>query len=629
MDLLKTPFYVLGATQRDNRRNIIALAEDCNLVRDPDECSWAKSQLITPRKRLSAEVAWLPGLNVTQTTEILDLLDASINGLLNITKIPPMARANSLAAGLSRVKGPRQADKLVKWILLLAQAFETIDPEALRSLINEERADADFPEVNNVAAVEAEIQERRRYYKQVITTVLGRLSHKDMVSTVTIAMKSAINGSAKQVPTLIDDLVDAYEIKVQSSLETETENIKAGIAEVHRAATTNQPDVVLERSVSQLIRIVKRWGDIALPIQISAKSRGLDHDPSRDTASIVRDLAIILFNTHDELEIPIRLTEVLQGVFAEVPEIAERVQDDAEYLRRQFLIRLVTKQRDRKEEQQAIQSRQEHTQRLVQLHKERRDEEYRKKKLTGPKILLVTLTLIGLAIWGLNVLNPVGTFNTYSSPTPESNPVPTQVSSTEKKKSPSGKLSSLSFLSTPKPDTEVVMTAYGYGWSEYSSPNASVLYPNDWNIRGDADRILTASSNAALDLWWYDFEDDISWMFDPANRRTDDVQDLIVDVEQDYSETINERFGDIEEIKRFRQPELGDMPTFGGHVYELDVTTNQDYQEYGDMLYIRYGDVLCAPTRICHFEYRKVDEPFTENDRAVLDAFAGSVEFKQ
>ena len=61
MDLLQNPFHILTATTRDNRQRIMALAEERALLLDPNECTQARSDLIHPRKRLSAEIAWMPG----------------------------------------------------------------------------------------------------------------------------------------------------------------------------------------------------------------------------------------------------------------------------------------------------------------------------------------------------------------------------------------------------------------------------------------------------------------------------------------------------------------------------------------------------------------------------------------
>ena len=71
MDLLKNPFHVLGASSCDNRQRIIELADERSLELDSSECMEARTCLTNPRKRLSAEVAWLPGIGDERTGEII------------------------------------------------------------------------------------------------------------------------------------------------------------------------------------------------------------------------------------------------------------------------------------------------------------------------------------------------------------------------------------------------------------------------------------------------------------------------------------------------------------------------------------------------------------------------------
>ena len=62
MDLFSNPFHILGASTRDNRHRISELADERSLLFDPNSCMEARSDLTNPRKRLSVEVAWLPGI---------------------------------------------------------------------------------------------------------------------------------------------------------------------------------------------------------------------------------------------------------------------------------------------------------------------------------------------------------------------------------------------------------------------------------------------------------------------------------------------------------------------------------------------------------------------------------------
>lgn len=328
MDLLENPFHILAASPRDNRRRIMELADERSLLLDSSASMEARSDLTNPRKRLSAEVAWLPGIGPKRAGEVLLLLESSPTDLLAVDKLSSIARANLLAAGLARLSD-YNPDDIAEWILEIAWAFENIDPEELSVIINEDRVVSGFPEVTDLSAVEAEIQERRRYYRKVIKSALNNLSAKELVQAVTVAVESATNDGEEHGPILIADLVDSYEVEAQGFLEKEEANIESLVERLRATVDAERPDSVLAPMVNQLIQVVKNWDTVAQPIQISTKSRGLDHDASRRVAGLVRGLAIHMFNEHGKLDFSRQLTNMLQEVFAEVGEVAESTAEDA------------------------------------------------------------------------------------------------------------------------------------------------------------------------------------------------------------------------------------------------------------------------------------------------------------
>ena len=331
MDLLQNPFHILNASPRDNRRRIMELADERSLLLDSNECMEARSDLTNPRKRLSAEIAWLPGIGPKRAGELLSLIESSPTELLGIDSLSSIARANLLSAGLARLND-KNSDDIAEWILDIAWAFEDLDPDELSVIINEERVVSGFPEVSDTSSVEAEIQERRRHYRQTIKAALDNLSPKELVKAVTVAVESATDDGEEHGPILIADLVDSYEVEAQGFLDTEEKNISALVEKLRATVDSEQPDAVLSPLVKQLIQVVKNWDTVAQPIQVSAKSRGLDHDASHRVANLVRSLAIHMFNEHGKLDFSQQLTNMLQEVFAEVGEVAERTAEDADAL---------------------------------------------------------------------------------------------------------------------------------------------------------------------------------------------------------------------------------------------------------------------------------------------------------
>ena len=236
-----------------------------------------------------------------------------------------------MSAGLSRTSN-YTVGEISKWIFKLAYAYEAIDSEELCTIINEERIVSGFPQVIDLSMVEAGLEERRQHYRNVIKSALNNLLAQELIEVVTLLAKETTCNGEEQAPLIICDMIDSYEVEAQEFLKKESENIKEILERIKTSADAGNPDTTLSPMVYQLAHVVENWCSIAKPIQISAKSRGLDHYDSKNIANIVRDLAIHLFNEHNKIELSKQLTNILLQNFAEVVKIVERVEEDSKTL---------------------------------------------------------------------------------------------------------------------------------------------------------------------------------------------------------------------------------------------------------------------------------------------------------
>ena len=396
MDLLENPFYILRATVRDNRHRIEDLSEEQSLLSDADACMNARSILTNPRKRISAEIAWLPGVVPERAYDILLLLESSagnqinsdkstsitsinslaaalsrlpytesstladeILGLLNpseehlieghlieidnlmevsmflgFDKLSPIARANLLAARMLRLPD-YTPDIVVKWIIAIVHAFEGINPEGVRVILNKERSTSDFPEITELPDIASEIQNLRHYYKQVIKFVLENiLSAKERVKAVMMVVESVTDSDTNHWPILIEDTVDAYEVGAETFLEIEQNNLKKHDQKLRIAAEKEEPETTFARMVGEFIQTVKDWSIIAQPILLKKKRQGLRHETSHRVETCVRQLAIHLFNEYDKLNFSQQILNTLKEVFTNVPEINDLITVDIETLKK-------------------------------------------------------------------------------------------------------------------------------------------------------------------------------------------------------------------------------------------------------------------------------------------------------
>ena len=334
MDILKTPFHILGVTTRDNRHKILELEEERSLLSDADECKVAHETLINPRKRISAEVAWLVGVDPTLSDELLRHLDSPNQNFLNITGLTHIARANLLVSGLSRLPN-LPTSNIVEWILSITQASETINSETVCTILNEDRRASGFPEITDMSAIDDEIRKQRRYYSQTLTSVLENLSVNARARVMTLLLETSTSNGRYQCPILIKDLIPVYELGVQNSLEQKKKIIEAQDEKLRAMADAKNPDTTLAPIVDQLLESVKEWDTLAQPIQLSKKSTGQRHDASFEIAWRVRNLAIDLFNDYSKLDFSRKITNILKEVFAEVIEVDERITEDLKALENQ------------------------------------------------------------------------------------------------------------------------------------------------------------------------------------------------------------------------------------------------------------------------------------------------------
>ena len=338
MYFLDNPFFILDAKPCDNDAKIMELAVNCRLFQDSDgdrdRCREAKVTLMNSRKRIDAEIAWMPVKTREQAKEICELLkssEANLSALESLRQVEdflgdgeliPIAKCNVLAAGMHCL--PRYSpDQVATWTLEIALAFDKINIDEVRAVINANRETAGSPIANLQDITEALRESQARYYQQVMTSVIDKLSATECAE----AMTQIVSADENQLPRLITTLVKWYieDEKVRKSLKEHDTKVRRLVGQLGLAADANRPDSELVPLVCQLIQEVKNWDVIAQPIQLSKSSQGSSHDESEALEERVRDLAMHLFDAHDKLNFCMQLIKTLQDAFAEVKNISKHL----------------------------------------------------------------------------------------------------------------------------------------------------------------------------------------------------------------------------------------------------------------------------------------------------------------
>ena len=330
MDIESNPFYVLAASPRDDRRRLLSLAEEASLLGDVEAASNAAAELVNPRKRLAAEIAWMPGISPKNTAVVFDKLISDPRALTKLYTTSLLATCNIVSAALPKIV--LDGGQLVETALKLFQQYDEIDASSVLSEINADRAASGFPEITDIHLVTEELQKRRHYFRAAVTSSLDNLESRELVSTVTELVGIATAEGTTHGPKLVADVVDFYEVEAQSFLKAEEGNIDKLIELIQDAIKDGMGDEVVSKALDTFDATVENWDAVAQPIQVCAQSRGVAHEASHDLARKIRSFGVELFNDHDKLDFSIRITELLQKVFAEVGEVVEQTQEDAQTL---------------------------------------------------------------------------------------------------------------------------------------------------------------------------------------------------------------------------------------------------------------------------------------------------------
>ena len=275
-------------------------------------------------------MSWLPGVSPRKAAQFVSALHSDPMSLREESGLPTLVHLNLLAAAFEAVDGNDSVDDVAEFIQEMAYLVDDLSAEQVLRDINEDRLVSGFPEVKGIEQVEAELSERKRYYRNAIKDALNRLSPTSLVDAMTTAVDQLTCDGEDHAPELIDDLVDSYAVETQGFLQKEAESVEKLIQAVRDSATSGEN--VVEPIVDKLVVVARNWDNVAQPIQLSAKARGIDHGPSHEIAYSIRSLAIDLFNKHDMLAQSQKLTGLIQDLFAELPEVVERVEQDSEAL---------------------------------------------------------------------------------------------------------------------------------------------------------------------------------------------------------------------------------------------------------------------------------------------------------
>ena len=198
--LQQNPFALLGVNTRDDRRRIVELAEEKSLELDHEACQKARSDLTSPRTRLSAEMGWLPGVSPRKSSHLVSILHSDPMSIREESGLPTLAHLNLLAAAFEAVDANDSSGDVAEFIQEVACLADDLSAEQVLREVNEDRSVSGFPEIKGIDQVEAELSERKRYYRNAIKDALNRLPSASLVEAMTVAVGGITCGGEDHAP---------------------------------------------------------------------------------------------------------------------------------------------------------------------------------------------------------------------------------------------------------------------------------------------------------------------------------------------------------------------------------------------------------------------------------------------
>ena len=329
MHLFDNPFYLLKANPKDNRKELLDLADEAAFEIDPIKSNESRSILSNPRKRLEAEFSFFPGSTNNQNKNLFNILrnKNDLNNFKNIWELNSLSYANLLANLIDKNNSDFENIYLIR---LLINTFNDFDLTEIKLLINEDRKISGFPEVENNKDIEDQINVRKLFYLNCIKKYTSNLN-LNVFSSLLISFIE--ESKAYKEPILLSALIDSFELQFKQYVLTEEEKVMSIIQKIKTMISSKYNKSSLKDLVLLLNKELREWDKLVQPIQLSTQKRGLEHIQSKNLGIKVRNLALDLQNTHSETDLAHLITLNLMDVFKEVTTLSDLSRKDSQVLK--------------------------------------------------------------------------------------------------------------------------------------------------------------------------------------------------------------------------------------------------------------------------------------------------------
>jgi len=296
-------------------------------VLDPDVCSKARADLLHPRKRIAAEVTWLPGVEPNKANKLVESIHNSTDDVLEYKDLPVLAKTNLLAATLIRLK-EFDSDDCRDIMSLLILSYEEIVASDTFKLINEDRIISSFPILNDIVVVEEELYRVRTFYHDTCNKILDELESSRLINTLIYLVKNLTFTGNYHPPELLKGILDSYEVSIQELIKKQKSVIDNIIYKLRISYNNKQNDEHIKVLVDDLRKEVSIWAFFLKPLQISKSSIGLEFNQGHSVYIDIRNLSVEISNKYCHYKISQELFDILNTNELYYDRLEEEIQQD-------------------------------------------------------------------------------------------------------------------------------------------------------------------------------------------------------------------------------------------------------------------------------------------------------------
>ena len=324
-------FHLLNVSPESSRAEIDVAYEEAGFNDKAPEGVLQKAvgALTASKPRLYEEVSYWWGIPCHKIDEFTHSENPDTGKILvceaiKTMPLPALTRVN-IAAHLCENKSIGNTSTFVDRLNALIKEQKNIDTDDVGKMINHARKKSGAVPIaksEHITNALAKLREEQ-HIKAAINMIFYAEHPGTLATNITDKWRFDKTASGRFVADLIRG---AYKSRIQPILQPLEQEIDHAV-DILWDSPRNEPSLqLIEQKLSE-------WDEYVQPLQLIDEGKGFDEKRSSEICSKLRDLSLHLHNNEGESDISLRISNLLNKVFPELPETAEQLAHDLSALK--------------------------------------------------------------------------------------------------------------------------------------------------------------------------------------------------------------------------------------------------------------------------------------------------------